>query len=117
MRNLKDGLLIVEIIEGDVITMLWKGRSENKEPSVILGPYLAEMIDEINGRKLEIDFTNLEYINSSTVLPIIQMLKYLHLKKVSTKIYYDKVSKWQSASFKALEAISKAMPGIEVIGK
>ncbi len=117
MRNLKDGLLIVEIIESEVISMLWSGRSENKEPSVILGPYLVEIIDEINGRKLDIDFTKLEYINSSTVLPIIQMLKYLHSKKVSAKIYYDKESKWQSASFKALEAISKAMPGIQVLGK
>jgi len=56
-------------------------------------------------------------MNSSTVPPIIQLIKNLSSKGIATKIFYNKESKWQAASFKALEAISKAMPGIEVMSK
>ena len=117
MENIKDGSLSIEIKDGETITMSWLGRSENREPAVLLNPYLAGFVDSINGKTLVLDFTKLEYMNSSTVPPIIQLIKNLNAKAVATKIYYDKESKWQAASFKALETISKTMAGIEVSGK
>ncbi len=117
MENMKDGTLAIEINDGSTVTMSWLGRSENREPSVTLNPYLSGIIDDLSGKELAVDFTKLEYMNSSTVPPIIQLIKNLNSKGITTKIFYDKESKWQAASFKALETISKAMPGIEVIGK
>ncbi len=117
MENMNDGTLTIEIKDDAIITMSWLGRSENREPATVLNPYLAKIIDGLSGKELAVDFTKLEYMNSSTVPPIIQLLKNLEAKKVVTKIFYDKESKWQAASFKALETISKAMTSIEVMGK
>ena len=117
MEKMKDGTLSIEINDADKVTMSWLGRSESREPAVALNPYLTGLIDSISGKELVVDFTKLEYMNSSTVPPIIQMIKNLNTKGVVTKIYYDKESKWQAASFKALETISKTMTSIEVTGK
>jgi anti-anti-sigma regulatory factor len=117
MKNLKDESLSIEIDDSDKITMSWLGRSENREPASFLNPYIAEIIDAISGKELIVDFSKLEYMNSSTVPPIIHMIKNLNTKGIATKIFYDKDSKWQAASFKALETISKAMNCIEVAGK
>lgn len=117
MENMIDGALSIEIRDGEKITMSWLGKSESREPSAVLNPYLAKTIDAISGKGMVVDFTKLEYMNSSTVPPIIQLIKNLNSKSIATKIYYDKESKWQAASFKALETISKALSSIEVIGK
>jgi len=117
MENMKEGTLSIEIDDGEKITMSWHGRSESREPASVLNPYLVKLIDSISGKELIVDFTKLEYMNSSTVPPIIQMIKNLNTKAIITKIFYDKESKWQAASFKALETISKTMTSIEVVGK
>jgi hypothetical protein len=117
MENIKDGTLSIEIKDGDSVTMSWLGRSESREPAVVLNPYLTGIVDGMSGKELIVDFTKLEYMNSSTVPPIILLIKNLNTKGVVTKIYYDKESKWQAASFKALETISKSMTVIEVVGK
>ena len=117
MENLTEGTLTIEIKDAANVTMSWLGRSESREPSAVLNPYFAGIAAGIGGKELVVDFTKLEYMNSSTVPPIIQLIKTLNEKNVTTKIYYDKESKWQAASFKALETISGTMKSIEVIGK
>jgi len=117
MKNYKDENLEITLNESDKITMCWLGRSDSREPSAVLNPYINSVIEELGGKKIEVDFSKLEYMNSSTVPPIIQMLKSLNTKGINTVIYYDKNSKWQAASFKALETIANSMSTIEVVGK
>ena len=117
MENLKEGSLEIAINNGEKVRMAWLGRSENREPGAVLNPYLTKIINAISSKELEVDFSKLDYMNSSTVPPIIQMIKTLDLKAIPTKILYNKDSKWQAASFKALETISKSMKHIEVVGK
>jgi hypothetical protein len=117
MENLKDGALEILIADGERIQMSWLGRSENREPAAVLNPYLGKIVDAIAGKKLDVDFARLEYMNSSTVPPIIQMIKLLDTRGVETKIFYNKDSKWQAASFKALETISRMLNHVQVLGK
>ena len=117
MGNLKEGTLEIIVNEGDKIIIEWLGRSENREPSALLNPYFKDIVENASGKEVEVDFTKLEYMNSSTVPPIIHMIKNLDTKGISTKIYYNKDSKWQAASFKALETISNSLNSIEVLGK
>jgi len=97
--------------------MTWIGRSEDRDPSAFLNPYFTGIMTDLAGRELEIDFQKLEYMNSSTVPPIIQLIKNLNTNTIKTVIVYDKNSKWQSASFKALETIARTMDNIQVTGK
>ena len=117
MEKFAEGALEISMETNGSVKMTWLGRSENRDPALLLNPYLSKIIDAIEGKKMEIDFTRFEYMNSSTVPPIIQMVKSLETKGISTKVIYNKDSKWQEASFKALQVITTKMKHIEVIGK
>lgn len=120
MDNLKSGNLTVEIEnkKGALsVQIKWIGKSDKREPASVLVPYLNGLIQELKGRKVEVVFTELKFMNSSTVPPIIQFMKDLSNNSSESIFIYNKNSNWQAASFKALETISKSLKNIEVIGK
>ena len=48
------------------------------------------------------DFRTLEYLNSSTITPVIRVLEMAKRGTVSLSIIYDASLKWQALSFSAL---------------
>ena len=96
--------------------MTWLGQSDSRNPASELNPYLDQLVDELKSCELTIKFNDLEYMNSSTVPPIIQFLKKLNTSEVTTLITYNAASKWQAASFKALETFSGILNHITVKG-
>ncbi len=117
MADFKEGNLEIKIDSGDPNVMKWVGKSEDRDPSAFLNPYFEDVVETLRGKDLQIEFGLLEYMNSSTVPPIIQLIKNLNNSSIKTTIFYNKESKWQSASFKALETIARTMDFIEVVGK
>jgi len=118
MANFKGGSL--EIIldkKENSATISWRGKSDDRNPSVSLDPYFDSIIGELKGLELSVDFLKLEYMNSSTVPPIIKFLKDLNANEINSVFIYDASSKWQAASFKAFETFSKMLPHISVQGK
>ena len=98
----------------DRVHMTWRGRSAAGNPGFRLNPYLNDLADELAGRKLLVSFQKLEYMNSSTVSPVIQFVKNLNDRGIRTRITYDGRSKWQSASFKALGGLAIMLKHISV---
>ncbi len=94
--------------------MTWLGQSDERNPSESLTPYLNSLIDDLKGTRLTIEFARLEYMNSSTVPPIVQLLKNLDVNEIQTIITYDGHSHWQRASFKGLSATSLMMKNVTV---
>lgn len=114
--NLKDGDLEITLVEGTINTITWIGKSEARDPSSVINPYFKSIFDRLKGKALEIKFEQFKYMNSSTVPPIIQLMKSLEENGITATITYNKNSKWQSASFKALETIVRTMKYISVTG-
>jgi len=114
--NLKDENLEIKIEEGQKNVVTWIGKSEARDPSSVINPYFKDIFGKFKGRDLEVKFEQLKYMNSSTVLPIIQLIKDLEKSGIKSIITYDKNSKWQLASFKALETIVRTMENITVKG-
>ena len=50
-----------------------------------------------------LDFCNIEYMNSSTITPIIKILERAKRSKVSATVIYLGALKWQHLIFSALE--------------
>jgi len=118
MKNYEVGSLKIEVQEVDErVTMTWLGESDAREPSETLSPFLASLLKELSGKEILINYQQLAYMNSSTVPPIIHFIKNLDSDGIKTLIVYDAASKWQSASFKALETLSTVMPNITVKGE
>ncbi|OHD67754.1 MAG: hypothetical protein A2W19_13070 [Spirochaetes bacterium RBG_16_49_21] len=116
MSNFKDNNLEIILEEGAKNILSWYGKSEARDPSSLLIPYFKEILNKIKGKELIIKFEQLKYMNSSTVPPIIQLIKDLEDSGIDSTITYDKNSKWQLASFKALDTIVRAMKHITVVG-
>jgi hypothetical protein len=114
--NLKDNNLEIVLEEGEKNTITWIGKSESRDPSAIINPYFAEILGRLKNKELIIRFEQLKYMNSSSVPPIIKLIKTLEEAGITSKITYDKNSKWQAASFKALETIVLSMSHISVQG-
>ena len=107
-------VLSVQWIDGKTV-MTWKGESDEKNPSENLVPFFDEIIDKIEGN-FEIVFNELDYMNSSTIHPLIMFIKNLNDREIKTTIKYRKESKWQEASFKALHALTNVLTNISVLG-
>jgi len=114
--NLKDENLEIKLEEGQKNIVTWIGKSEARDPSSVINPYFKNIFGKFKGKDLEIKFEQLKYMNSSTVPPIIQLIKDLEENGIKSTITYDKNSKWQMASFKALETIVRTMQNITVMG-
>lgn len=115
MKNFHNKSLKIQLNKsGNKILMTWVGQSDDRNPSATLNPYLNSLIDSLKGNELIIEYSKLEYMNSSTVPPIIQFIKKLNTSGIKTVIQYDAKSKWQCASFKALETLSVMMNCITV---
>ncbi len=115
MEDLKEGELEIRVDTGPAKTVLtWLGHIEFRDPKQILVPYLTRVVEQFKGSELVADFSKLTYMNSPSVLPIIQFLKMAEAKRIKMVIKYDSTCTWQSASFKALKAMCAMMKYVTV---
>lgn len=118
MRNFDNkSLKIILNKQGNSVIMSWIGQSDERNPAALLNPYLDSLIRDFKGKEVTIEYESLEYMNSLTVPSIIQFLKKLDINAIRTVVTYNASSKWQRASFKAIETLSLMMKNIKVRGK
>ena len=89
-----------------------------REPGVFLIPILTQALElgvKMN-KPLQIDFQNLEYLNSSTISPVIRILERARRAQARVRVLYKRALKWQSLSFTALEIFRTPDSRIEVQG-
>ena len=115
----EDGLLQIELIENtNSITLVWTGKSTHRKPSEFISPVLAETIRRSNASKKRIimDFRRLEYMNSSTITPIIKILERAKRGATEITLLYNKSLKWHDLSFSALEIFETQDSKVEIKG-
>lgn len=112
----QDGKLTLEVrYDSTGVHVKWLGESKEREPVRFINPVFDSIYKKDSKNPITLDFTNLEYMNSSTVTPVVKLLE--HAKKNNRKmiIHYKKGLKWQELSFSALKVF--IVPGlIEVVG-
>lgn len=111
--------LVVTVEEnGSKITITFTGQSTEREPGKFINPILSDAIQ--NGRKFSkavlINFENLEYMNSSTITPIIRILEGAKKTGETISVKYNKTRKWQELCFSALKIFETKDHRIEIIG-
>lgn len=117
MEHLESGSLKILIsIKDNVTTLTFEGKSSEREPAKILNPFFEKILSDLRG-ELIVDFRPLDFMNSSTVIPLIQFIKKLEEKEIKTIFYYNKESKWQATSFQAFITITKQLKYINFEGK
>ena len=100
------------------IEVFWHGKSNERNPEEKITPFLNSIIKECGiFKKLLLNFSYLEYMNSSTVTPVIQFLTICQNENKTVSVIYNKNIKWQELSFSALEIFETKDRKIQIIGK
>ncbi len=101
------------------LRLTWLGRSSDREPSRFLVPVLTEALERARaaGLPLVMDFSALEYMNSSTFTPVVKALDESRRLSVSVVLEYSISRKWQALSFSALRTFETLDGRIKVNGK
>lgn len=100
-----DSLIISVKEENDHIVMHWSGKSIDRKPSLFLTPLLINILKRSieHDKRMIMDFCDIEYMNSSTITPIIKILERAKRSKVGVTVEYLNSLKWQELIFSALE--------------
>lgn len=112
MDNLTEGNLTIEVGGGssEPIVCVWKGRSGDRNPGLVLGPYFQTLVDQaaVDNVPLEMHFDKLEHFNSSTITALIKLIQTARGKGICLVMAYDQNLKWQKLSFDALRVFEKS---------
>lgn len=115
MRLQADDLTIESLRQSDQLVVRWLGRSEDKDPARTLQPLLDQVCDQFrNARAVELDFRSLEYMNSSTVRPILNLVRRASSDAGSVRVRYDASKSWQRLSFLAIGAALHSLTNVQV---
>lgn len=119
MENLEyEELKILANITKKTLSLNWTGSIHASNPGEFLSPYLDEVIEisQEKGYKVISDFSKLDYMNSASIPPLIQLLRDLNENQIYGEFIYDATRKVQAASFKALDVIAKKSSYTRVTG-
>ena len=114
-----DDQLTIEITEGDEkVTLVWKGRSIVRKPNDFVMPIMLDALSVANelGKRLVLDFQELEYMNSSTLTPIIKILERARRGETQLTVLYKESLRWQDLSFAALRIFETQDTRVEIKG-
>ncbi|HEY0189757.1 MAG TPA: hypothetical protein VGC42_01460 [Kofleriaceae bacterium] len=106
------GDLRIEALEDGVypaLQLLWKGKSNSRHPSDVLGPYFRDVLSTASHRRvpLELHFEKLENFNSSTISSILELVQDARRRAIKLVLVYDPARTWQQLSFDALRGFAK----------
>lgn len=113
-----DSLRLEVSEDAAAITMGWFGKSTMRKPGDFLTPILTDVLKRGtgSGRRVVMDFRTLQYMNSSTITPVIRALEQTRRGTGQLSIIYRRGLKWQELSFTALRIFETADGRIEIRG-
>lgn len=109
-----DGLTIEVTTVQSIVHVVWRGVSEARDPDDALVPFLTGLADRLRAQKVSIDFRALEYMNSATVIPILQFVRRLDSEGAQTHVLYDQKVSWQRINFRCMKTIARTLTHVEV---
>jgi hypothetical protein len=105
------GDLTIDVEDGPpgILRLDWRGKSNHRQPDVLLAPFFADVMTRAvtQQRAIEMHFEQLEFFNSSTITVIIQHVKDLRDRKVKLTVTFDSRHRWQKIFFDALFIFDK----------
>lgn len=115
----KSNLLTIEVEENeDSIFLRWVGKSADRTPGAFISPILNDALAKSDTGKKEVvlDFLKLEFMNSSSVAPIVKSLDRAKRENTRMTIRYSRSLNWQDLSFSALSVFQTKDNRIRIIG-
>lgn len=118
-KKFSEERLRIEVTDNpEVIEVRWFGKSDQRNPNQFIVPIMQEVLKVGLDSKKQIvwNFVELDYMNSSTITPIIKSLEQAKRSSNRVRVLYNRAKKWQDLSFSALRIFETKDGRIEVAG-
>ena len=109
----QDGLVFAVEQSAGTATIGLKGVSDARFPGHFLNPLIEEWVDKLKGSEVTVDLRQLEYMNSATVMPIINMVKRLDANGMPVRVVFLDVD-WQRIHGNCMSAIARTLKNVRV---
>ncbi len=117
-RTITENSLTLDLQDGpDELVMRWTGKSSDRDPGRFLAPLFQKVLAEAAQRCVVMDFSQLEYMNSSTFTPLVKLLSEARGANQRLRLEYSRERKWQALSFVALKSFETPNGRITLLAK
>ncbi|WP_437679176.1 hypothetical protein [Sorangium sp. So ce131] len=108
-----DGLVVRISREGDRSRIEWSGVSDIRSPASFLNPFLADWSAKLKNTDVTVDLTKLDYMNSATVKPLVDLIKLLdQTSRYVLVVFCD--NDWQRAHRNCMAALARTLKRTKV---
>jgi hypothetical protein len=97
-------------------SVTWLGVSDSRNPGAFLNPIVQRLVDELKECTVTVDFTRMEFMNSSTVAPIINLIKRLNANRIDAVVLF-KNDDWQRTHLRCMQTITRVLKHVRVEGR
>lgn len=116
-RTLEHGNLSIDISQTyQHVVITWRGISDARDPASFLTALFDDLIREIQGRSVEVNFRPLRFMNSSTLSLIMVFIKALNANATPTRLMFDLNVDWQRINHQCMKIISRSLKSLQVEG-
>jgi len=118
-QQFQNGSLLITVVRSATVTTIsWSGESDARTPGEFLNPIVSKLAKDLSGLDVSIDFSQLTYMNSATVAPLITCIKALDATASSVLVVFSDMD-WQRTHVQCVRTISRQLKKvrIEVRGK
>ncbi|WP_437737465.1 hypothetical protein [Sorangium sp. So ce1335] len=103
-----DGLIVRITREADRSRIEWSGVSDIRSPASFLSPYLDDWSAKLKDTDVTVDLTGLEYMNSATVKPLLDLVKLLdQTSRFVLVVFRD--NDWQRAHRNCMAVLARTL--------
>lgn len=95
-------------------TLFWRGECDFRDPTEALGPTLRGVLPELRDRRLVLDFRGLNFMNSSSVSPILMFIKAACSRGIPVHLIYNVNLSWQRTTASSMRALSRSLRNLSV---
>jgi hypothetical protein len=105
-------LVVVEESEADA-TIAWKGVSDARFPGQFLNPLIRQWVQDFKNANVNVDLRALEYMNSATVMPLINLIRLLDGNGKTVRVLFSDID-WQRSHRSCMTAAARGMKNVQV---
>jgi anti-anti-sigma regulatory factor len=110
----ESGSLVIALLRtAAATTIAWTGESDSRNPGEFLNPLVAKLAKDLAGQNVIIDFSELTYMNSATVAPLIMCIKSLDATASSVLVMFSDQD-WQRTHVQCVRTISRQLKKVRI---
>jgi hypothetical protein len=98
---------------GSSAVIAWQGISDSRSPGTALIPALQRIAESVLGAEVTVDLTQLEYMNSATVAPLLGLIKSLDDGNKPVLVLFSDAD-WQRTHLNCMTTVALTLRNVRV---